>query len=120
MRWLADECVSALLVAQMRQAGHDVLYVAESTPGATDTEVAERANSETLLLLTEDKDFGELVVRRRWPVPGIIILRTGTDQSAFNWIRLEAAITRFGEALLGHLTIIEEARLRSRRLHSTI
>jgi predicted nuclease of predicted toxin-antitoxin system len=116
MRWLADECVSALLVAQMRQAGHDVLYVAELTPGATDVEVTARASAEGRLLLTEDKDFGELVVRRRWPVPGIIILRTGTDQAAFNWTRLEAAIAQFGEALSGHLTVIEEARLRSRPL----
>lgn len=119
MRWLADECVAAPLVGRMRAAGHDVLYMAELMPGATDTDVALRARAEGRLLLTEDKDFGEIVIRRRWSIPGVVMLRTGSDQTALNWTRLETATARFGEALFGHLTIVEETRLRSRPLHST-
>jgi predicted nuclease of predicted toxin-antitoxin system len=58
VRWLADECIAAPLVAFLRAAGHDVLYVAESAVGLTDTEVTELALRERRLPLTEDKDFG--------------------------------------------------------------
>jgi hypothetical protein len=39
MRWLADECVAAPLVAGMRAAGQDTLYVGEITPGASDRDI---------------------------------------------------------------------------------
>ena len=63
MRWLADECVDAALVRRLRTAGHDVIYAAEVASGATDAQILRRANDEDRLLLTEDKDFGELVFR---------------------------------------------------------
>ena len=61
MKLLADECCDAGLVHAQRNDGHDVLYAAESSPGATDEEILERAVSEHRILLTEDKNFGELV-----------------------------------------------------------
>ena len=67
MRWIADECVSARLVKLLREAGHDVAYVAEMAAGASDTDLIGLARRENRLLLTDDKDFGELVFRRRFP-----------------------------------------------------
>jgi predicted nuclease of predicted toxin-antitoxin system len=65
VRWLADECVAAPLVDGLRRQGHDVLYVAECAAGLTDTDVVELARLEGRLLLTEDKDFGDLRARPR-------------------------------------------------------
>jgi predicted nuclease of predicted toxin-antitoxin system len=116
MQWLFDECVDVALVEQLRRAGHDVVYVAEITPRASDIEVMERAARERRLLLTEDKDFGDLVFRRRQPVPGLLLLRIGPTQRQRKAERLLAAIDRFGRDLFGHYTVIEEARFRSRPL----
>jgi predicted nuclease of predicted toxin-antitoxin system len=69
MRWLADECVAAPLVWFLRAGGHDVLYVAESAAGLSDPDVISLALREKRLLLTEDKDFGDLVFRRERAVP---------------------------------------------------
>jgi len=63
VRWLADECVDAPLIRQLRDAGHDVAYIVEGDAGATDAEIISRAHAESRLLLTEDKDFGELAFR---------------------------------------------------------
>lgn len=63
MKFLADECCDAKLVKKLRDAGHNVLYVMENAPGSTDTEVLEKAFIEERVLITEDKDFGELVYR---------------------------------------------------------
>ena len=57
MRWLADECVAAGLVALLRADGHDVVYVAEAAAGLSDADVITLASREMRLLLTEDKDF---------------------------------------------------------------
>ena len=64
VRWLADECVDAGLVVNLRASGHDVVYMAEIAPAANDAEVVRLARAESRLLLTEDKDFGDLVFRR--------------------------------------------------------
>ena len=68
----ADENIHGDLVAWMRSAGHDVVYVAESAAGLTDDQVLALANAEGRVLVTGDKDFGELVFRRRAATHGII------------------------------------------------
>jgi predicted nuclease of predicted toxin-antitoxin system len=69
MRWLVDECVAAALVHQLRTAGHDASYMADGGAGTIDTSVLQLAHEEGRLLLTEDKDFGDLVFRRRCLFP---------------------------------------------------
>ncbi|MGY0573825.1 DUF5615 family PIN-like protein [Bradyrhizobium sp. RDM12] len=71
MRWLADECVTVSLVRELRGAGHDVLYIAEFAASLSDMELIALASREGRLLLTADKDFGELVFRRGQAVPGL-------------------------------------------------
>lgn len=116
MRWLADECVDAPLVRQLREAGHDVAYIVEGDAGATDAEIISRAQAESRLLLTEDKDFGELAFRWGRSVPGVVMLRIEPDNHPLKGTRLNAAIARFGDALFGRFTVVEESRLRSRPL----
>lgn len=60
MRWLADECVPASLVAFLPADGHDVFYVAEAAAGLNDTDVIALAARENRILVTDDKDFGDL------------------------------------------------------------
>ena len=57
MRFLADECVDSGVVTELRDAGHDVHYLAEGTRGLADEAVLRAAASEGRVLLTEDKDF---------------------------------------------------------------
>ena len=59
----------------MRRDGHDVLYAVESLRGATEDALLTRAFSEGRILLTEDKDFDELVYRLRRPTHGVVLLR---------------------------------------------
>lgn len=116
MRWLADECIDAGLVLHPRTDGHDVVSMAETATAASDDEVLIQAQTEGRVLLTEDKDFGDLVFRRGQPVPGVVLLRIDSARHRLKIIRLDAAISRFGENLLGRYTIIEEARFRARSL----
>jgi predicted nuclease of predicted toxin-antitoxin system len=116
VRWLVDECVDAALVTLLRQLAHDVVYIADVAPSATDVVVMSRADRENRLLLTEDKDFGDLIFRQARPVRGIVLLRIDPSRRSRKGPRLLAAIDQFGSALYGHYTVIEDARFRSRPL----
>lgn len=116
MRWLADECVAGPLVVALRSLGHDVLYVAELAAGLNDADVIALALQEKRLLLTEDKDFGDLVFRRERAVPGVVLMRVASEHSLLKATRLTLAVERYGEELFGRYLVIEVGRFRSRRL----
>ena len=76
MNLLADESVDRQIVERLRQDGHDVLYVAEVEPSISDSIVFDRANEKSALLVTGDKDFGEIVFRdNRLSSGGVVLLR---------------------------------------------
>ncbi|MCI0722504.1 MAG: DUF5615 family PIN-like protein [Acidobacteria bacterium] len=64
MNLLADESVDRPIVDRLRQEGYDVAYVAELSPSVTDNAVLQQAKSRNALLVTADKDFGELTFRQ--------------------------------------------------------
>jgi predicted nuclease of predicted toxin-antitoxin system len=64
MKFVADENIDRQIVDRLRQDGHIVMSVAEMDPGISDDVVLDLANQEGSLLLTADKDFGELVFRQ--------------------------------------------------------
>jgi predicted nuclease of predicted toxin-antitoxin system len=116
LRWFADECVDGGLIRQLRVSGHDVIYVAEEAAGLADPDVLGRATEQGRLLLTEDKDFGDLVFRSRRSVPGVVLLRISPEDRHLKWARLSTAIEQFGTGLFGRYVVVEKARLRSRPL----
>lgn len=64
MRVCANENIPEDCVTRLRQSGHDVLWIRETSPGCSDVGVKDRALAEDRLLITFDKDFGELAFRR--------------------------------------------------------
>lgn len=75
MNLLADEGVERQIVERLRQAGHGVWYIAEMEPGIDDDVILAQANARQALLITLDKDFGELVYRQGLIHSGVILLR---------------------------------------------
>jgi len=75
VNFLADESVDQQIVDRLRQNGHSVAYVAEMDPGISNNAVIDLANRERAVLLTADKDFGELVFRQGRLPPGVVLIR---------------------------------------------
>lgn len=75
MELVADESIDKSIVNRLRRDGHNVVYVSELEPGLDDNAVLQRANQIGALLLTADKDFGELVFRRDRIHAGVILVR---------------------------------------------
>src|ERR1044072_9688739 len=74
MRFLADENVSGLVNARLPDKGHDVMSLAETRPATPDDEILNTGEADARILITEDRDFGEMVVRQRLGVRGVILL----------------------------------------------
>lgn len=74
LAFTADENVNSQVVRSLRNAGHIVYHVAEQSAGATDEKVLELARKTDSVLITTDKDFGEMVFRQRKLVPGVILV----------------------------------------------
>jgi predicted nuclease of predicted toxin-antitoxin system len=75
MKFVADENVDLPIIARLRNEGHDVYAVIEMLAGISDEEVLKQANRQGVVLLTGDKDFGELVYRDKRYTCGIVLIR---------------------------------------------
>ena len=74
MRLLLDTCVSASAVSVLRQAGYDIIWIGEWVDDPGDEEILKLAYTDGRILVTIDKDFGQLAVVFGQPHSGIIRL----------------------------------------------
>jgi predicted nuclease of predicted toxin-antitoxin system len=119
MRFLANENFPGAAVAALRAAGHDVVWIRVADPGTSDAEVLAWATREERILLTFDKDFGELASRNILPAKsGVILLRTRMPKPGEGLRRLADLISARSD-WVGHFSVIEPGRIRMRRLRST-
>ena len=113
MRILADECIAPAIVAALRAAGHEALFVLEAFPSASDTFILSVAEREGRVLLTEDNDYGELVFHRSVKAgAGIVLIRMPGARRGERWLRLRAVFDELGDRILGKYVIIGSDRVR--------
>jgi predicted nuclease of predicted toxin-antitoxin system len=118
VKFLADECCDALFGAGLRGDGRDVVYVKEVAPGNDDDAILRMAASHQRRVLTEDKDFGELVVRLKLPAYGVILLRMNPADSATKLARLREVLSKDAARLANSFVVIDEGKARFRALTS--
>lgn len=75
MKILADESVGYRIIIFLRKHSFDVTAIIDNDASIPDTEVLKKANEQSALLITEDKDFGELVFRLKLKHKEILLLR---------------------------------------------
>lgn len=118
MKLLANENIPAALIRSLRAASHDVNWVSETSPGITDPQVIELAIREDRVLVTFDKDFGELAFRRSLPATcGVILLRLPMDDLN-RLILMVVEIIDSRDDWQGQFAVVEETRVRLRSLPS--
>ena len=114
MNLLADEGVDKPIVDRLRQDGHEVAYIAEMSPGIDDDTILRQANENGALLLTLDKDFGELVFRQGLIHAGVILIRLAGLQSPTKAELVATAITTHDTKLLNTFSVISPGSIRIR------
>ena len=117
MRFLADENVDPGTVNALRELGHDVVWIMSDAPGSADEDILTRASLENRVLLTYDKDFGDLVFHRRMAADsGVILLRTDGPSDQQTKICLEKIQERSDWS--GVFAVFENDDTRIRRVPS--
>jgi predicted nuclease of predicted toxin-antitoxin system len=116
VRFLADESCDAAVFRALRAAGHDVISIAETSPGAADRVVLELAVADDRVLVTRDKDFGELVFSAGARARGVLLLRSPPLViSALPQLVIELASTR-ADDLSTSFVVIAPSGVRVTRL----
>lgn len=82
MRFLVDECTGPAVARWLRTQSYDVCSIYDEHPGMSDIEVVAKAFHEHRILITSDKDFGEMVYRDQQPHHGVILLRLRDERTA--------------------------------------
>jgi predicted nuclease of predicted toxin-antitoxin system len=112
--FVADESCDFAVIRALRAEGHQVTAIAEISPRIPDEDVLARAREGDHVLITEDKDFGELVYAQKWETSGVILLRfPGNARAAMARMTVEA-VKALGDKLAGRFTVIEPGKIRSR------
>ncbi len=115
MNLVADEGVDRAVVERLRQDGHEVIYVAELSPSVSDEEVLRQANARNAVLLTTDKDFGDLVFRQGLAHYGVVLLRlAGLANATKAAIVAEVCRDRTAE-LVRSFSVVSPGQVRIRR-----
>lgn len=116
MRFLADENFPGSAVVALADQEHDVVWVRKINPGMVDADVLAWAVRESRILLTFDKDFGELARRASLPAScGVILFRLPMPRPGAAGTNLAAMIVA-RQDWAGHFSVVEPARVRLRRL----
>ena len=115
MNFLADENIDRQIVERLRRDGHSVQFVAEMDPGVGDDIVLTLATARELVLITADKDFGDMVFRQRRDFRSIVLIRlaglTPDDKATV----VASVVERYGAELPGAFTVIMPRAVRVRR-----
>jgi predicted nuclease of predicted toxin-antitoxin system len=114
MRLLVNENIPRSVTQRLRANGHDVLSVKESLPGASDSAILARAQMEMRLVITQDKDFGELAFRSGLPAEcGIILFRVAGPSPEADCRRMVDAVESRSD-WSGHFAVVDDFRIRLR------
>ncbi len=112
MRLLANENFPLDAVEALRENGHDVAWIREDARGSKDEDVLARAQQEERIVLTFDKDFGELAFRSKLKATsGVILFRITAPSSKYiALVAVQALASRTDWA--GHFSVVEDHRIR--------
>lgn len=116
MKIVADEGIEARLVLGLREAGFTVIYIAELMPSVSDRVVLEYASRDKSILLTRDKDFGDLVFKDGINHYGIVLVRLKDTMSTLQKVEIVSnAFQRYSTQFQHAFSVIDENLVRIRQ-----
>ena len=117
-RLLVDENIFRQIVELLASAGHDVVWARERYRGFKDESLLAVAFSEDRIVVSEDRDFGELVFRRGLRCIGVVLIKVAEfdGSTAAKAGNIVSAFDMLGASIRGRFTVIEPGRIRQREL----
>lgn len=113
-KFIVDECTGMAVVHFLRAQGFDVVGVSEQMPQAIDSAILVRALAEQRVVITNDKDFGDMVFRDAHRHAGILLLRLADDRVETKVRVVAAVLARYRDKLENHFVVATEQNIRLR------
>ena len=114
MNILADENLDEQMVERLRQDGHSVLYIAELSPSISDNAILRMAKEHDAVILTHDRDFGELVFRQSRATVGVLLMRIHRLSRDARIELVSATLQEHGSELKNSFAVLSPGNLRIR------
>ena len=115
MTLFIDESVAGAIVVRLQSDGHTLLIMRDIAQGAPDIDVLAQAVAAGAVLLTEDKDFGELVYHSGVAHPGVVLIRLAGLPRARRADLVSEAVRDHESELPNAFTVISPGGIRIRR-----
>lgn len=111
MRFIVDECTGPTVSMWLAEQGHDVYSVSLHSPGWKDNQVLALANEEKRIIITNDRDFGELIYKFKHTHEGVVFMRL-SDETINNKIAVLKRLFDSYASSINHesyITVTEES-----------
>ena len=115
MKIVADENIDQQVVDRLRSDGHEVLSVSELDPGIDDDAVLLMSRESNAVLLTADKDFGELIFRQRLLHSGVVLIRLAGLKPEWKAELVALAFKKHADSLSLGFAVLSRRALRLRK-----
>jgi len=112
MRFIVDECTGPFVAHWLREQGHDVFSVYEEARGMVDNDTINKAFTESRILITNDKDFGEKVYRERLQHKGVVLLRLDDERSINKIEIIRQLLKSYADQLIDSFITVTETQVR--------
>lgn len=117
MKFLADENIDQPIIEHLRKENHHVLSIYETNRGIDDDIVLEITNSENAILLTSDKDFGEIIFRKKMISTGVVLLRLAGLSNNEKAHIVASVLEKHQDEVHNSFTVITSETIRIRKLN---
>ncbi len=111
-KFLADESLEYSIVLHLREQGYDIASIAEDSPSIRDEEVLKKASQENRVIITNDKDFGDLIFLNRLSHKGVILLRFRTEKVETKIRFFKIFLKKYSKEITNKFAVIDETKIR--------
>lgn len=113
MKFIVDECIGPSVARWLKQNNYDAISVYDSLQSSSDNTVLEFAVKDHRILITCDKDFGDMIFRNKMKHAGIILLRLMNDQPSNIILFIQDVLNNYAEQdLANNFTVVTETSIR--------
>lgn len=112
MKFLVDECVGPTVARWLQQQGYDVISIYDDYAGINDTDVLNKALQQGCILITSDKDFGEIVFKNNREHAGILLLRLFDERPLKKIYVLGFVLKNYSHDLPNNFVVATEGNIR--------
>lgn len=112
IKFIADVNIEKPIIDFLSEKGYDVTWVADYNCTALDEDILMLANTQNRILLTNDKDFGELIFLQRKLSTGVILLRVKGQKTLDKITRVKKLLENYQDKIYNHFVVLTGDRIR--------